>query len=277
MVELMVGHSVAGELPAQPPLDTIAIEVEHLTSEESGLRDVSFSARSGEIVGLAGMLGSGRTELFETLFGLRSFDGGVIRVRGEITRPSSPREAMANGIALVPEDRRNLGIFAGLPIWKNFALASVYDLFMAALGAIREGQARNAAREEMRRFHIATPSIGQEIQLLSGGNQQKVILARWLIRDPQVLLLDDPTAGIDVGAKGEIHALIISLAEKGLTVLMSSSEFPELLSLCHRILIIRNGRIVGERDPRTCSEAELVRAAAAENETSSMTNWSVAP
>jgi ABC-type sugar transport system ATPase subunit len=266
MVELMVGHSVAGKSPAQMPLDSVAIEVEDLTSEESGLRDVSFSARSGEIVGLAGMLGSGRTELFETLFGLRSFETGMIRLQGEITRPSSPREAMAKRIALVPEDRRNQGIFAGLPIWKNFALASVHDLFHAALGAIREGQARNAAREEMRRFHVATPSIGQEIQLLSGGNQQKVILARWLIRNPQVLLLDDPTAGIDVGAKDEIHALIISLAEKGLTVLMSSSEFPELLSLCHRILVIRNGRIVGEMDPRTCSEAELVRAAAAEGD-----------
>lgn len=263
MVELMVGHVVTRGPPTVAPSDAIGVEVTHLASEESGIRDVSFSARRGEIVGLAGMLGSGRTELFEILFGLRRFDSGSIRVLDKPIRPRSPLEAMAAKIALVPEDRRNQGIFSGLPIWKNIALSAFHDLFRATLGTVREGKARQAAREEVERFHIATPSINNEIQLLSGGNQQKVILARWLLRRPDVLLLDDPTAGIDVGAKDEIHAFIRSLAEKGLTVVMSSSEFPELLDVCHRILVIRNGRIVADMDPRTSTEAELVHAATA--------------
>ena len=263
MVELMVGHSVSLGSPAVPPSDAIGLEVSNLSAREAGIHDVSLSARRGEILGLAGMLGSGRTELFETLFGLRQFESGTIRVRDGVIHPTSPREAMAEKIALVPEDRRNLGIFSGLPIWKNIAFASFHDLFRAYIGGVQESKARTAAREEVQRFHIATPSINQEIQLLSGGNQQKVILARWLLRDPYVLLLDDPTAGIDVGAKSEIHAFVRDLAEKGITVVMSSSEFPELLEVCHRILVIRKGRIVSEMDPRTSTEAELVHAASA--------------
>ena len=263
MVQLMVGHSVTLGSPAVPPSDAIGLEVRHLNANEGGIRDISFSAKRGEIVGLAGMLGSGRTELFETLFGLRQFESGTIQVRDKVVRPTSPRQAMAEKIALVPEDRRNQGIFSGLPIWKNIALATFHDLFHSRFGSVQENKARSAAREEVQRFHVATPSINQEIQFLSGGNQQKVILARWLLRDPHVLLLDDPTAGIDVGAKSEIHSFVRDLAEKGLTVVMSSSEFPELLEVCHRILVIRKGRIVAEMDPRTSTEAELVHAASA--------------
>ena len=212
---------------------------------------------------MAGMLGSGRTELCELLFGIRQFDHGEIRLMNKTVRLRTPLDAMGVGIALVPEDRRNQGIFAGLPIWKNMALASFHDAFRAALGFVREKRAKFAARKEVDRFKIRTPSINQEIQLLSGGNQQKVILARWLLRHPQILLLDDPTAGVNVGAKDEIHAFVRQLAAAGLTVIMISSEFAELLDTCHRILVIRNGRIVGEMDPHTSTEAHLVRVASA--------------
>jgi inositol transport system ATP-binding protein len=263
MVELMVGHAITkGAAPAAPRAE-VTFEVSKLTSKAANIDDVSFAARRGEIIGLAGMLGSGRTELCELLFGIRQFDHGEIRLMNKTVRLRTPLDAMGVGIALVPEDRRNQGIFAGLPIWKNMALASFHDAFRAALGFVREKRAKFAARKEVDRFKIRTPSINQEIQLLSGGNQQKVILARWLLRHPQILLLDDPTAGVDVGAKDEIHAFVRQLAAAGLTVIMISSEFAELLDTCHRILVIRNGRIVGEMDPHTSTEAHLVRVASA--------------
>jgi inositol transport system ATP-binding protein len=263
MVELMVGHSIAKGAAPAPPQAEVTFEVSKLTSKAAHIDDVSFAARRGEIIGLAGMLGSGRTELCELLFGIRHFDHGEIRLMNKPIRLRTPRDAMGFGIALVPEDRRNQGIFAGLPIWKNMSLASFHDAFRAALGFVRQKRAKLAAREEVGRFKIRTPSINQEIQLLSGGNQQKVILARWLLRRPQILLLDDPTAGVDVGAKDEIHAFVRQLAAAGLTVIMISSEFAELLDTCHRILVIRNGKIVGEMDPHTSTEAHLVRVASA--------------
>lgn len=263
MVEMMVGHTIAKNPPAAPPKADIGLDVQGLTAQACGMTDVTFSARRGEIVGLAGMLGSGRTELFEMLFGVRRFDKGQIRLWAEEIRPSTPMKAMAAGIALVPEDRRGQGIFAELPIWKNAALATVQDLFCTLFNVVREQAARRAAAESVRQFRVATPSVDQEIRLLSGGNQQKVVLARWLMRRPKLLLLDDPTAGIDVGAKDEIHAFIRNLAEEGVTIIISSSEFPELLDLCHRILVIKGGRIVREADPHLVTEAQLVHAATA--------------
>lgn len=277
MVELMVGHVVTKGAPPAAPRAEMGLEVVSLASEETGIMDVSFSVRRGEIVGLAGMLGSGRTELFELLFGIRRADSGEIRVLGQATKPRSPIDAMAAQIALVPEDRRSQGIFAELPVWKNIGLASFYDLFRGPFASVHEAQERKAAREQVDLFRIATPSINQEVQFLSGGNQQKVILARWLLRRPEVLLLDDPTAGIDVGAKGEIHTLIRKLAGDGLTVVISSSEFPELLDVCHRILVIRDGRIVAEMEAQTATEAELVRLATAADDAAERSPDSVTP
>jgi inositol transport system ATP-binding protein len=258
LVEMMVGHAITDAAAAAPPQGQVGFEVVGLSSEIAGIRDIVFSARQGEILGLAGMLGSGRTEIFESLFGVRAFDRGVIRVRGREVRPRSPLEAMAVGIALVPEDRRSQGIFPGVSLWKNAVFASVHDIFHAALGFVREGSARRSTQEAVKRFNVKARSLNEEIQFLSGGNQQKVVLARWLMRRPLVLLLDDPTAGIDIGAKSEIHALIHALAQDGVTVIMISSEFPELLEVCHRILVIRDGRIIREVDPGSATEALLV-------------------
>jgi len=261
MVCMMVGHAVSEGTTEAFNDGEPGLEVIGLSTKQSGLHDISFTARQGEIVGLAGMLGSGRTELFESLFGIRPFDEGAIRVRGRAIRPRSPIEAMRAGIALVPEDRRGQGIFTGAPIWKNAVLATFQDLFSTTAGLVKEGRARAAAADQIRRFNVTTPSIYSEIQQLSGGNQQKVILARWLIRDPVVLLLDDPTAGIDIGAKAEIHEFIRTLSKSGVTIVICSSEFSELMGLCHRILVIRAGRITQQVDPKTSSEANLVGAA----------------
>jgi ABC-type sugar transport system ATPase subunit len=266
MVELMVGHAIVKGQVAAPPQGEVGLELRAITSEDAGIHDVTLSVHRGEILGLAGMLGSGRTELFEILFGIRRLDRGSIRLHGREIQPSSPVEAMTLGIALVPEDRRSQGIFSGISVWKNAVFASFYDVFRTTMGFVRQGLARSAVNDEVNRFKILTPSINQEVQFLSGGNQQKLVLARWLLRRPILLLLDDPTAGIDVGAKGEIHNLVRGLAKAGLTVIVSSSEFAELLGLCHRILVIRSGRIVREVDPRTATEALLVHAASANAE-----------
>ena len=263
MVTMMLGNTVARNTSTVAASDDTGLDVRNLMAASSGIRGISFVARRGEIVGLAGMLGSGRTELFELLFGVRHPDSGEIAVRSKPVRPRSPVDAMEAGIVLVPEDRRTQGIFAELPIWKNTALAAIHDLFRGRLGSVRETEARSATTRAVQQFQIRAASIEQEIRNLSGGNQQKVVLARWLLRRPTILLLDDPTAGIDVGAKGEIHDLIKRLAAEGLTVIISSSEFPELLEVCHRILVIKGGRIVREADPGQVSEAELVHAASA--------------
>jgi ABC-type multidrug transport system ATPase subunit len=213
---------------------------------------------TGEIVGIAGMLGSGRIEIFESLFGIRPFESGSIRVRGREMFPRSPLDSMDAGLALVPEDRRAQGIFSGVPIWKNVVFASVHDIFRAALGFVKERSARRAVEDAIRQFNIRARSLNDEIQYLSGGNQQKVILARWLTRKPLVLLLDDPTAGIDIGAKAEIHTLIQTMAQEGICVIVASSESSELIDISHRILVLRAGQIIDEVDPRSASEALLV-------------------
>jgi ribose transport system ATP-binding protein len=263
LVELMVGHALtASEATVAPaPGGEMALEVSGLAADSGRLHDVTFSARTGEIVGIAGILGSGRTELFETLFGIRPLEAGTIRLHGRELNPRTPRDAIDAGVGMVPEDRRRLGILPGLALWKNLAVASLHDLFGERGVLLRERAARDATRREVQRLSIATPSVDTQIQNLSGGNQQKVILGRWLAREPRLLLLDEPTAGIDIGAKTEVHAIVRSLAEAGATVLVCSSEFPELLEMSHRILVLFGGTIVAEVDPSATTEAGLVHLA----------------
>ncbi len=264
LVEMMLGHRLATEdavAETQEAASETVLEISGLHALRGRLHDITFHARRGEILGIAGMLGSGRSELFETLFGLTPIEGGTIRVGGKDVHPKSPREAMNNGIGLVPEDRRRQGIFPGMSLWKNVALAGLHDLFRGPLTTVLAGRARQATEREIKRLHIATPSANEEIQFLSGGNQQKVVLARWLARMPRILLLDEPTAGIDVGAIADVHQIVRDLAEQGTTVVISSSDFEELLSLCHRIVVMRRGTIVAEVHPQEITEASLVHVA----------------
>ena len=257
LVETMLGHSIREVPPPKPHQGRQVLGMSGLGSRSGGLQGISLSVAAGEIVGLAGMLGSGRSELLECLFGARTFEGGTITLNGADVRPGSPLDAMAQGIGMVPEDRKVQGIFPGTSLWKNVTLPSIHDLF-SRLGFVTEAQARRATTEQAAQVGIRAHSISQDIALLSGGNQQKAILARWMLRAPKLLLLDEPTAGIDVGAKSEIHALIRQLADRGVAVLVASSEFDELIGLCHRILIVRDGQIIGEVDGASATERSLV-------------------
>ena len=257
LIEMMLGHAIEKTVSAGAKRGETVLAIKDLHSRSGRLNGINLDVKAGEIVGLAGMLGSGRSELFECLFGLRRHEAGTIKLRGEPRQFNSPLEAMGGGIGLVPEDRKLQGIFAGTALWKNMMLASVHDMF-ARFGFVRERQARITTAEQAKRLDIRFRNMQQDIGFLSGGNQQKAILARWILRDPKLLLLDDPTAGIDVGAKSEIHALIGELADQGVAILVSSSEFDELIGLCHRILVIRDGRIIDQVDGMSATEHALV-------------------
>jgi ABC-type sugar transport system ATPase subunit len=260
LIKTMIGRVIDKAFSAEAIQGEKVLEITDLYSRSGRLNGINLSISGGEIVGLAGMLGSGRSELFECVFGLRHYESGTVALNGAAQHFKSPIGAMAKGIGLVPEDRKEQGIFAGTALWKNMMLASVHDLF-ARLGFVKEGRALQTCQEQAKRLDIRFRTINQDIGFLSGGNQQKAILARWILRDPRLLLLDDPTAGIDVGAKAEIHALIGELASQGVAILVSSSEFDELIGLCHRILVIRDGRIIDEVDGTNATEHALVLAA----------------
>jgi ribose transport system ATP-binding protein len=223
------------------------------------LSNVSFSLHAGEIVGVAGLLGAGRTELLECLFGASSngFRGRVL-LEGEAYYPKSPADAMPRGLALLTEDRKRFGLLTGRSVRENVSLARL-DLMQTA-GLLNLRRERRHVRDAMDRLRVKASSLGAAVESLSGGNQQKCLLARWLLARPKLLLLDEPTRGVDVGAKAEIHAHLRRLAEEGIGVLMTSSELPELLAACDRILVLSGGRLTGTFDPHTATENDLLTA-----------------
>jgi ABC-type sugar transport system ATPase subunit len=208
------------------------------------LDDVSFDLRPGEIVGLAGLVGSGRTEIARAVFGADPFDRGEIRVNGQPVAIKSPREAIRLGIGLVPEDRKLQALVLKLAIRENIGL-SILDR-LSRFGIVRMGAERAVAKGLVQSLRVRTPSIEQKVLNLSGGNQQKVVIAKWLALRPKILIMDEPTRGIDIGAKAEVHALMHELAADGVAILMISSELPEILNMSDRILVMRQGRIAGE-------------------------------
>jgi len=236
-----------------PPLS-----IRRLTCAATGVRDVSLDVYRGEIVGLAGLVGAGRTELARVLFGLTPADSGEIRLNGEVVTITSPREAIARGVAYVPEDRRRHGIILEMPIGANLSMASHTRIFPN--GWLRSGAECRLAFESIQALDIRAPGPDASGGSLSGGNQQKVALGRWLASDPKVLILDEPTQGVDVGAKAELHKLIRNLATRGVAVLMISSDLPEVLAMSDRIAVMRGGTISAVL-PRG-AKAEDVMAAA---------------
>jgi rhamnose transport system ATP-binding protein len=223
------------------------------------VHDVSLTVRAGEIVGLAGLVGAGRTELARTIFGLTPADRGEIRLRGRRVTVGSPAEAIAHGIAYVPEDRRRHGVVPELAISANVTLASLGR--MSRRGALDFGRERAVAADYVRRLGVKTPSIRTPASALSGGNQQKVALCRWLLTEPSVLILDEPTQGIDVGAKSEIHALMTDLAERGVAVLMISSELPEVIGMSDRVAVMHGGTIVDVCDQADATQQRILQGA----------------
>ncbi|MBR5496952.1 MAG: sugar ABC transporter ATP-binding protein, partial [Clostridia bacterium] len=221
---------------------------------------VSFSARKGEILGIAGLDGSGRTELLENIFGLATRKNGEIILAGRKVKNRNPVESIRNGFAMLTEERRASGIFGILDIRENTAVSSL-DKYRKGI-FLSKKKMKKSTDWAIRSMRIKTHSQEAEIRTLSGGNQQKVILGRWLLTEPDVLLLDEPTRGIDVGAKYEIYQLIIDLAEKGKTVIMVSSEMPELLGVCDRILVMSGGRLAGEVNCADTTQEEIMSLAA---------------
>ena len=262
IIKLMVGRELTDRFPEK---DThpgeVALEVENLSGMYSHVRDVSFQVRRGEIVGLAGLAGAGRTEVIETLFGIAARKSGTVRLHGKEIHNRNARDSIKNGFALLTEERRATGIFGILNIRENATISNLkkYKVKHLYLSNKRMKEDTDWAIQAM---HIKTPSQYTQIRSLSGGNQQKVILGRWLLTDPEILLLDEPTRGIDVGAKYEIYQLIIDLARKGKSVIMVSSEMPELIGVCDRILVMSGGRLAGEVTAADTSQEEIMTLAA---------------
>ncbi|MGC8862764.1 MAG: sugar ABC transporter ATP-binding protein [Armatimonadota bacterium] len=251
IIRMMVGRELTEKIPkvaAKP--GEVALEVRGL-NRAGVLKDISFAVRHGEVLGIAGLVGAGRTEVARAIFGADPIDGGEIRLDGRPVTIRSPRDAIRLGIGLVTEDRKALGLVLGMAVRENVTLANLGAL--SRLGFISRRREREVANRFVEDLMIKTPSVEQAVQNLSGGNQQKVVLAKWLYTQSKVLIFDEPTRGIDVGAKTEIYQLMNRLAEHGVAIIMISSELPEILGMSDRILVMHEGQIPGElsRDEAT--------------------------
>ena len=261
LVERMVGRRVEQLYPARPAGgDEVVLDVRGLTRHPD-VRDVSLEVRAGEVVGIGGLVGAGRSELLRLIYGLDRPDAGEVRMEGRPLRPGRTTRAIAAGLGLAPEDRKSQGLVLDWSLAKNVSLP---DLGRFVRGGLVNGRAERAAvREQLQALGTVPDDPERIVRELSGGNQQKVVLARWLLRRCRVLLLDEPTRGVDVGARTEIYRLIAELAGAGLGVLMVSSELEELAGICSRVLVMRDGRLVAEVDGAEATELELLRYAVA--------------
>jgi rhamnose transport system ATP-binding protein len=260
LIRLMVGRELSAVFPKRPvEHGEVVLEAKGLSSKAGGLKKATLELRAGEILGLAGLVGSGRTELARVLFGLTPADGGELRLHGETVHVDRPETAVGLGIAYVPEDRRRHGVIPEMSVAANATLAVLREL---CAGPLLDGARERAlAQGFVERFAIKTPSLDAPVANLSGGNQQKVALARWLAAKPRLLILDEPTQGVDVGAKSEIHRLMVELAEQGLAILMISSELPEILGMSDRIAVMRGGAVVATVDRDGATQEGLLALA----------------
>ncbi len=260
LIRMMVGRDLSAVCPKSPvaPGDVL-LELRGLSCRAGGIDNVNLMVRAGEIVGLAGLVGAGRTEMARVLFGLTPADAGEIRLRGKRVVVDSPARAAALGIAYVPEDRRRHGVILDLSVAANTSLARLEK--MSRRGLLDFTSERKLAGDFVNRLGIKTASLDAPVGNLSGGNQQKVALARWLATNPLLLILDEPTQGIDVGSKAEIHRLMSDLAARGIGILMISSELPEILGMSDRIAVMHAGRIVGEFDRAAATQERILELA----------------
>jgi len=260
MIRLMIGRSLKSLYipPAAPPGES-ALEIVDFRTRTYPGRAVSLDVRHGEILGLAGLVGSGRTELARAIFGIDSFDGGSIHLNGEPIVVSAPRDAIERGIYLIPEDRKKSGLLLDLSVAENISLPDLESYARARL--VRSGAEANNAVRQREKLNIRTPSVTVEAGTLSGGNQQKVVLAKWLSMRPRVLIFDEPTRGIDVGAKNEIYEMLRVLADSGVAILMISSDMEEVIGVSDRIAVMHEGAISGFLDRSQFSEHNVLRLA----------------
>jgi len=259
IISMMVGRTLTNEALVVPERNAdVALEVRGLRRGNE-IRDVSISVHKGEILGLAGLMGAGRTELARAIFGADPIEAGEIYVDGKRVNIRSPKDAVGAGIGYLSEDRKHFGLITGLDVRNNVVLATI-NRFSGPLGLLHEDRMREAAVRYIRQLSIKTPSDTRETRLLSGGNQQKVVISKWLLRDCPILIFDEPTRGIDVGAKAEIYKLLNALAAQGRAVIVISSELPEILRLSHRIAVMCEGRLTGVL-PGGASQEAIMRLA----------------
>jgi ribose transport system ATP-binding protein len=262
MVRLMVGRDISQFYGRRPHgAGEPVLEADGLVTPANPAHRLSFHVRAGEIVGLAGLVGAGRTELLRVLFGVDPALAGELRVAGRPVKFHSPADAIRAGVALVPEDRKQEGLIVGMTVKQNLSLAGL-SRHCRRMGVLSRRYEQEVTAEMIRRLNIKTPSASQVVHYLSGGNQQKVVLGKWMALEPRVLLLDEPTRGIDVGAKAEIHRFILELPRNKTSVILFSSELPELISLCDRVLVLRNNAIVGELQGDEINEEKIMSLAA---------------
>lgn len=258
MIAKMIGRSIDKEFPERPHcVGDPVLEVRSLNTKK--LHNIAFTLHRGEILGLVGLLGAGRTEIIRAIFGADKVKGCEIYMKGEKKHIRSPRDAIHAGIALVPEDRKNQGLVLPFSVESNITMASLSRL--STYGFLRRSEEKKLARRQIDLLKIKTPSAGVKVVSLSGGNQQKCVVGRWLETTPEILILDEPTRGIDVGAKYEIYLLMKQIAERGGSVLMISSELPEVLNMSNRVLTVCEGRITGEFDPEKTAPERIIEKA----------------
>lgn len=262
IIRLMVGRELTNRFPPKTnEPQEVVLQVEAIKGKYTRLREASLELRRGEILGIAGLDGSGRTELLENIFGSMTREGGKMRLHGREIQNKNPREAIRNGFALLTEERRATGIFGIRDIRENTVISNLKSYLIWGI-CLSDSKMQESTDWAINAMHIKTPSQKTQIRSLSGGNQQKVIIGRWLLTEPEVLLLDEPTRGIDVGAKYEIYQLMIDLANKGKSIIMVSSEMPELLGVCDRIVVMSGGYVAGEVAADNCSQEDILTLAA---------------
>jgi inositol transport system ATP-binding protein len=264
LIAMMVGRELTNLFPKEDaPIGEVVLSVQGLT-RPGVVEDVSFELRRGEILGLAGLMGAGRTEVIEGIFGIKPITAGVITIHGQQVAIRSPQDAIKHGLALLTEDRKLTGIMGVLSVRDNMMIASLGSYSKA--GFLNKRIINETCAKEKTRLELKTPSMDQLIKLLSGGNQQKVLVSRWLLTVPDILILDEPTRGIDVGAKSEIHRLMSKLAQEGKAIIMISSELPEILGMSDRVLVMHEGRVGGVFDRRDATQETIMRAATGHGE-----------
>lgn len=259
LIALMVGRELTHMFPKEhAEIGEVVMSVRGLT-RKGLVEDISFDIRKGEILGLAGLMGAGRTEVLEGIFGVARIDAGEVLINGKKVTIREPSDAIAHGLGLLTEDRKLTGIMGVLPVRDNMTIASLPRFSPA--GVLDKRRMDEACRKQREALAIKTPSLAQLIKLLSGGNQQKVLVSRWLLTTPDILMIDEPTRGIDVGAKAEIHRLMSTLAGEGKAILMVSSEMPEILGMSDRVLVMHEGRLTGEFSREEATQEKIMRAA----------------
>jgi methyl-galactoside transport system ATP-binding protein/inositol transport system ATP-binding protein len=258
LINMMVGRDVKEMFPKTIcPIGEVKLEVKNLSNRRY-FKDVSFTVRRGEIFGIAGLVGAGRSEVIETIFGMRPNIGGEIFIDGKKVDIKSPSDAIKSGMAWLTEDRRQSGLFPMLTVQLNIVIATI-PKFLNKLGLIKEAQLNKSCSDFVQKIQVKTPSLNQHVENLSGGNQQKVLVARWLMTNPDILFMDEPTRGIDVGTKSEIHRLISNLAGEGKSIVMVSSELPEIMGMSDRIMVMHQGRVTGiVENSKSLTQEELM-------------------